>query len=266
MPSDIKKLLLSKNMYPLISKTVPLVTSINDLLNEYKNQTNILITELQMKLVSNTINELPISTIALYASTIIPNNWLLCDGSLLLISDYQDLYNVIGITYGGDGLINFLLPNFSGRTPIGPSINVNLGNIGGEESHILTINELPIHNHNGTTSYTGSHNHSNTTGRVPDHIYTTNSYNNTDIYNEYGLIHKSYGGNNTTSNVQQGISLLDVITTPLRLEVYGAGSRDHIISSDGDHNHNIFIENTGLNLSHNNMQPYLVINYIIKYI
>ena len=83
-----------------------------------------------------------------------PKGWALCNGQLLPINQNQALFSLLGTTYGGDGRVNFALPNLQGRTPIHVSSGHTLGEQGGEQAHTLSISELPTHTHvaNATSS------------------------------------------------------------------------------------------------------------------
>jgi len=76
-----------------------------------------------------------------------PKGWALCNGQLLPINQNQALFSLLGTTYGGDGRVNFGLPNLQGQTPIHMGNGFNLGQRGGEQNHPLTIVETPSHNH-----------------------------------------------------------------------------------------------------------------------
>jgi microcystin-dependent protein len=82
-----------------------------------------------------------------------PKGWALCDGQLLPINQNQALFSLLGTTYGGDGRINFGLPNLQGRAPIHMGGSHTLGERGGEQGHTLSISEIPTHTHvfNATT-------------------------------------------------------------------------------------------------------------------
>jgi len=83
-----------------------------------------------------------------------PKGWALCDGQLLPINQNQALFSLLGTTYGGDGRVNFGLPNLQGRVPIHMGSSHTLGERGGEQGHTLSISEIPTHTHvaNATTA------------------------------------------------------------------------------------------------------------------
>ncbi len=81
-----------------------------------------------------------------------PDGWAHCSGQLLKISDYPDLFSLLGTTYGGDGVTTFGLPDLRGRVPVGrgrgPGLeNYILGQKGGEEQVTLQLDHLPAHTH-----------------------------------------------------------------------------------------------------------------------
>lgn len=76
-----------------------------------------------------------------------PKGWALCNGQLLPINQNQGLFSLLGTTYGGDGRVNFALPNLQGRVPIHMGNGHTLGEIGGEQGHTLSIAEMPTHTH-----------------------------------------------------------------------------------------------------------------------
>jgi microcystin-dependent protein len=83
-----------------------------------------------------------------------PKGWALCNGQLLPINQNQALFSLLGTTYGGDGRVNFGLPNLQGRAPIHMGSGHTLGERGGEQAHTLSISETPTHTHvaNGTNT------------------------------------------------------------------------------------------------------------------
>ncbi|SDT96964.1 phage tail protein [Halopseudomonas salegens] len=81
-----------------------------------------------------------------------PRGWAFCDGQILPINQNQSLYSLLGTTYGGDGVTTFALPDLRGRTPthVGRSdggAEHRLGEKSGEETHSLSVNEMPAHGH-----------------------------------------------------------------------------------------------------------------------
>jgi len=79
-----------------------------------------------------------------------PKGWALCDGQLLPINQNQALFSLLGTTFGGDGRVNFGLPDLQGRTPLHMGGGHTLGERGGEQSHTLSISEIPTHVHSAT--------------------------------------------------------------------------------------------------------------------
>lgn len=76
-----------------------------------------------------------------------PKGWALCNGQLLPINQNQPLFSLLGTTYGGDGRVNFALPNLQGCVPIHMGNGHTLGERGGEVAHTLSISEMSDHTH-----------------------------------------------------------------------------------------------------------------------
>jgi microcystin-dependent protein len=76
-----------------------------------------------------------------------PKGWAFCNGQLLPINQNQALFSLLGTTYGGDGRVNFALPNLQSRVPIHMGNGFVLGELFGEASHTLIATEIPIHTH-----------------------------------------------------------------------------------------------------------------------
>jgi microcystin-dependent protein len=111
-----------------------------------------------------------------------------------------------------------------------------LGSTGGAENHTLTTGEMPSHTHTGTTDSGGAHTHSsNATG------------------GSLGLAYSD--GNNTVTSADYTNGELNVWTTPRALT----------INSDGSHTHTFTTGASGAGGAHNNMQPFIVLRYLIKY-
>ncbi|HVZ41985.1 MAG TPA: tail fiber protein [Candidatus Kapabacteria bacterium] len=87
------------------------------------------------------------------AFSVVPHGWAACDGGLLNITDYPDLYQLLSTTYGGDGVTTFALPNLKGRVIVdGDSPTLPPGMSGGAATHALTTAEMPAHSHNVNTN------------------------------------------------------------------------------------------------------------------
>ena len=113
-----------------------------------------------------------LSEIRIMSFVFAPKGWALCNGQLLPINQNQALFSLLGTTFGGDGRVNFALPDLRGRTPIHVGSGHTLGERGGEQAHTLSIAEMPTHAHvfNGTSvdadSAVGSANYLATVGNV----------------------------------------------------------------------------------------------------
>ena len=88
-----------------------------------------------------------LSEIRIMSFVFAPKGWALCNGQLLPINQNQALFSLLGTTFGGDGRVNFALPDLRGRTPIHVGSGHTLGERGGEQAHTLSIAELPEHTH-----------------------------------------------------------------------------------------------------------------------
>jgi microcystin-dependent protein len=88
-----------------------------------------------------------LAEIRLVSFNFAPKGWALCDGQVLPINQNQALFSILGTTYGGDGVATFALPNLQGRVPLHSGNGFNPGQSGGESAHVLTVAELPGHNH-----------------------------------------------------------------------------------------------------------------------
>lgn len=104
-----------------------------------------------------------------------PKGWALCNGQLLPINQNQALFSLLGTTFGGDGRVNFALPDLRGRTPIHVGSAHTLGERGGEQAHTLAISEIPQHLHFvQASSNTGDQQDAagNVLATTPGRIYT----------------------------------------------------------------------------------------------
>lgn len=88
-----------------------------------------------------------LSEIRIMSFEFAPKGWALTNGQLLPINQNQGLFSLLGTTFGGDGRVNFALPDIRGRVPIHVGSGHTLGERGGEQAHTLSIAELPTHTH-----------------------------------------------------------------------------------------------------------------------
>jgi microcystin-dependent protein len=188
----------------------------------------------------------PVGTIIPYAGSEAPAGWLFCDGQEVSRTEYAKLFAVIGTTYGaGDGSTTFNLPNLKGRVLVhrdnADTDFDTLGKIGGAKTHILTVDEIPSHSH--SISDDGSHNH--TISSDGDHRHSIQCSTSTSY--TFSISH--------TGNGWAGSALT---------EPAGAHNHGGATGNNGIHNHGGATGNTGSGQAHNNLQPYFVINYIIR--
>lgn len=135
-----------------------------------------------------------------YAFNFAPRGWAKCDGQILPINQNQSLYSLLGTTFGGDGRTSFALPDMRGRVPVHPNDSFRLGQKAGEETHSLSIAEMPSHTHQlqGTTN-TGTQ--TSSTGNTlafdpPDETYSDATPNVTMHSNSIATTGIGQGHNN----------------------------------------------------------------------
>ncbi len=93
-----------------------------------------------------------VGEIRLFAGNFAPLGWAFCDGSIVPISEFETLFNLIGTTYGGDGQETFALPDLRGRVPVHQGVSpvsprVRIGETLGSETVTLSTTQIPAHRH-----------------------------------------------------------------------------------------------------------------------
>lgn len=104
------------------------------------------------------IKPVPLGVVEMYSGSYIPENYAVCDGQALSQSLYPELYKAIGTRFNKSGTASgmFCLPDLRGRFIVGQGSDSDyntIGNTGGEKKHILTVNEMPSHNHGVDDAY-----------------------------------------------------------------------------------------------------------------
>lgn len=195
----------------------------------------------------------PTGSIICFAGQLVPPGWVLCDGSEISKSEYPTLFSVIGNTYGTPANTNnFILPNLQQRIPLGKSIGNNLGDHSGNSNITLSTNQLPLHNHTATTDSSGSHTH---TATDSGHSH---SYSDAYFAENSGGLQNVYGTSAGTDNDNDYKYRTPTPTT-------SSGYANITVASNGSHTHTFTTDSTGNGASINIMNPYLVLNYLIKY-
>lgn len=94
-----------------------------------------------------------LGSIVIFSFGFAPRNFAQCNGQLLSIAQNQALFSLLGTTYGGNGVQNFALPDFRGKSPVQVGNGFAQGQVGGEETHTLILNEIPQHSHTLGSGY-----------------------------------------------------------------------------------------------------------------
>lgn len=88
-----------------------------------------------------------VGEIRMFGGNFAPAGWMFCEGQLLPISENETLFQLIGTTYGGDGVSTFALPDLRGRLPVHFGTGSILAETGGAEEVTLTTNQIASHAH-----------------------------------------------------------------------------------------------------------------------
>lgn len=223
--------------------------------------------------VQNILNAVfPIGSFIGYAGDVLPSsNFLFCHGQAISRTTYATLFSRIGTTHGaGDGSTTFNLPDYRGRVLIGAGTEQVEGGVYvrgqkyGEKDHALIEAELATHGHgNAVTSNDGSHNHTATTSTAGNHAHTGNTSGSS-----FALA-RNFGSNSQTPN-NGGFDRLVSATLDANhthpFTTNAAGGHTHFLTTTTQtgHTHTISIPETGDGEPHNNIQPCVAENVIIR--
>jgi len=254
---------------------------------------------------------IPPGIIAPYAGSTAPagGQWLLCNGAAVSRTTYAALFAVCGTSYGaGDGTSTFNVPDSRGRVFIGydptnatgrmtgvftGGLNANtLGNVGGEQGHVLITSELAVHNHGmsdpGHTHGLSDPGHAHSLAD-PGHGHGVNDPSHAHGISDPGHSHSYYamnwssigysdwapnsaagnvisaatlgtGGSGTSIGIYGANTGISIAGAGCGIGVYGSGTGMGVNTGYT----NIGTTNTGGNASHNNVPPGQITNYIIK--
>ena len=164
---------------------------------------------------------IPYGTIIQSAAINLPEGWLDCNGAITLKTTYINLFNAIGYTYstlfsGSD--LSFNVPDLQGRIGVGAGAGAGLtsrtlGDISGEETHVLTTGEMPSHNH-GVTDPGHAHSYvNNTNDQNTDNPFATETaadqvdLNQTTSSNTTGISINNTGGGQAHNVMQPYVVL-----------------------------------------------------------
>lgn len=215
-----------------------------------------------------------VGDIKIWPSDTLPTGWAWSNGQALDRTTYAVLFGVIGTTYGaGDGSTTFNVPDLCGRAPFGSDdmgaisakgritnaessiVGTTLGASGGAQSITLATTQIPSHAH--TAQNGGAHTHTGgTSGISADHSHVYNVPTNTNGLEDRGA------GNFQPASGGSGGNIWFGLTTGNTSGVSVGHTHTFTTDSDGAHTHTT--DSIGGGLSHSNMPPALIVNYVIK--
>lgn len=179
-----------------------------------------------------------IGEIRAFAGNYTPENWALCNGATLPINGNEALYSLLGVTYGGNGVTNFNLPDLRVKLPVGAG---TISTQGGTGNYVLAAG-------GGATTVTL------TEANLPPHTHTLTGINTPAITSSpvNNMLAASNGNNSTVTPPYPDVNLY----TTLPLPAGGTTTPNATLGVSA-------ISNTGGSQAHQNMMPYLVVNFII---
>jgi len=236
------------------------------------------------------IAEVPVGTLLDFAGSTPPSGYLLCNGQAVSRITYAALFAVIGGTWGGgDGSTTFNLPDLRRRVTVGAGGTavagpaVALGSLGGAETNVLTLGNIPSHMHGiidqahqhgasvagNTGTVSSDHNHNFGTNEAGWHQHRHQAAYHPQVWQGYQEAYGQYGGGTADD-------------TGYLMYTEGSGSHSHTGATgwmNQNHSHYFAVniatdwratgisgtQYTGSDVAHNIMQPSAVVNKMIKY-
>lgn len=186
-----------------------------------------------------------------FAGSFAPRDWAFCQGQLLAIAQNTALFSILGTTYGGDGRTTFGLPDLRGRVPIsegrGPGLSNRIrGSFSGTETVSLDVPQIPSHSHTTTAQLIGA----TISGTASATMHINND--SSGVEGGSGAFLGKPDNDAIYASDVNGSELnpqaITVDTSELKVDIQGAS---------------VTVNPTGGSRAHDNMQPYLVINWLI---
>jgi microcystin-dependent protein len=208
----------------------------------------------------------PVGSGALWFAATPPANWLICDGSSLDTTTYAALFAVIGTKYGSADASHFNLPNLLEAFPLGAGATHALAATGGEATHLLTTAEIPAHTHPASQA---AHTHTATqaahTHPDPGHTHgiTDPGHAHAGIYVPGGAGGWFYAFAGQV--LQAGLTAAAAVGISINGAVTNLQAAQPAIAVVAQTPAVTVSANTGGGAAHNNLPPFLAINFIIKY-
>jgi microcystin-dependent protein len=206
----------------------------------------------------------PIGGVIDFAGATPPANWLICNGQAVSRTTYAALFTVIGSTFGaGDGSTTFNVPECQDRVSVGAFASYALGAIGGEAKHTLAASEMPVHAHGvsdpGHGHVDAGHAHgASSTDSGHGHVDAGHAHPYTQVVpggGPWGAGSLAAGGAATTgqgnAQIQTGHAAISTVIAAAAANIQA-------------HATGIAVQNAGGGAAHNNLQPYIALNKIIR--
>lgn len=191
--------------------------------------------------------------IVMFGGSYSPSNWSFCNGQTIAISQNTTLYSILGNIWGGDGRVNFALPDLRSRVPVGFGRGVNLternlGSMYGDETQAMRIEQMPAHSHTISVNPGSWNFNAQTTVKASD-----SSANQASPANNYWAIGSAMNGR-TPYPVEGYSGTADAVMASDAVEVSVQGQNSGIAA---------VASQTGAGQPFSIIPPMLAMNYII---